>query len=178
LSLSEQEMIDCANNGLNTCSHGGWMQDVWNYLLSHHSGRTESAYPYLATSGHACRYSSTSAPAGANLFYTSSHSLPAGDENALKVAVDNYPAIAVAIDASHSSFQFYSSGVYNEPACNPNNLDHAVSIIGYGTASVGGDYWLVRNSWGTSWGIGGYIKMKRNSGNRCGIASKASFIVH
>ena len=69
---------------------------------------------------------------------------------------------------------FFLSGVYDEPMCNSIEVDHAVLLVGYGTED-GLEYWLVKNSWGTSWGEQGYIKMARNQNNQCGIATDASY---
>jgi len=101
-------------------------------------------------------------------------SLPSGDEAALKVASAQVGPISIAIDANHASFQQYSSGVYYEPYCSSTRLDHAVLLVGYGTEN-GEDYWLVKNSWGTTWGDNGYIKMIRNYNNNCGVATEAVY---
>lgn len=96
-----------------------------------------------------------------------------GNETALQVALVKQP-VATIVDASLASFQVYTSGVYYDPNCSSTHLDHMMLIVGYGTMD-GRDYWLVKNSWGSQWGMGGYMMMARNRGNNCGIASYASY---
>lgn len=70
---------------------------------------------------------------------------------------------------------FFSTGVYYEPECNATQLDHGVLVVGYGTDDDDNDFWIVKNSWNTTWGDEGYIRMARNKENNCGVASSASY---
>jgi hypothetical protein len=100
--------------------------------------------------------------------------VPAGSEDALAKAVAHQP-VSVAIDAGGQAFQFYSEGVFTGDC--GTDLDHGVAAVGYGVSDDGTAYWIVKNSWGPSWGEGGYIRMQRGAGNGglCGIAMEASF---
>lgn len=81
--------------------------------------------------------------------------------------------ISVSIVAD--KMKLYKSGIFDDKLCG-DELDHGVLAVGYGAAD-NKDYWLVKNSWGTTWGEQGYIRMSRNKLNQCGIASDASFPV-
>ncbi|KAL8460648.1 hypothetical protein ACS0TY_032242 [Phlomoides rotata] len=102
--------------------------------------------------------------------------VPSNSESTLKAAVANQH-VSVAIDASGSDFQFYSSGVYTGEC--GTDLDHGVTAVGYGASSDGTKYWLVKNSWESSWGESGYIRMQRGitaaHQGLCGIAMQASY---
>eukprot|EP01099_Mayorella_cantabrigiensis_P001001 TRINITY_DN141_c0_g1_i1.p1 TRINITY_DN141_c0_g1~~TRINITY_DN141_c0_g1_i1.p1 ORF type:complete len:335 (-),score=81.00 TRINITY_DN141_c0_g1_i1:153-1157(-) len=170
VSLSEQNLMDCSYAQGNRGCNGGWMDSAFKYIISNGGIDTESYYPYKASTTYNCQYNS--AYRGAKI--SSFKDVTSGSESALQNAVVYRGPVSVAIDASHSSFQLYKSGVYYEPACSSTNLDHGVLVVGYGSSS-GSDYWIVKNSWGTGWGQAGYIWMARNRGNNCGIATAASF---
>lgn len=104
--------------------------------------------------------------------------IPVGNETALEIALATVGPIAVVIAASQPSFQFYSSGVYDEPACSKTDLDHPFYLVGYDTFTNGTtkqNYYIAKNSWGETWGNKGYIWMSRNKDNQCGIANIASY---
>lgn len=145
------------------------MDNAFKYIKANGGIDTEESYPYTARDG-TCKYN----PGNVGATVTGFTDIPEGDEEALKQAVATVGPISIAIDASHFSFQFYHTGVYNEPSCSSSQLDHGVLAVGYGTYQ-GKDYWLVKNSWGPGWGLKGYIRMTRNKQNQCGIASSASY---
>jgi cathepsin L len=166
-SLSEQNLVDCVTS----CSgcNGGWPSSAYTYVVNRQSGHfnLEKDYAYTAKDG-TCKYASGKATGTISGYST----VQSGSESDLLNKVYSLGPSAVAIDASHNSFQLYKSGIYNEASCSSSSLDHAVTAVGYGTES-GTDYWIVKNSWGTSWGEKGYIRMSRNKRNQCGIATTA-----
>nr|CAH04632.1 cathepsin L [Suberites domuncula] len=169
VSLSEQNLMDCSSRFGNHGCKGGIMDDAFRYVISNHGVDTESSYPYTAKDGY-CRFNQNNVGATE----TSYRDIARGSESSLTQASAQIGPISVAIDASHRSFQFYKNGVYYEPSCSSSRLDHGVLVVGYGTEG-GQDYFIVKNSWGTRWGMDGYIMMSRNRRNNCGIASQASY---
>uniref|UniRef100_A0A8C2XGY1 Cathepsin 12 n=1 Tax=Cyclopterus lumpus TaxID=8103 RepID=A0A8C2XGY1_CYCLU len=171
VSLSEQNLVDCSRSYGTYGCNGAWMANAYDYVVNNGLQATD-AYPYSSVDTQPCYYDSRLAVAHIKDY----RFLPKGDEQALADAVATVGPITVAIDADHSSFLFYSSGIYDEPTCNPNNLSHAVLLVGYGSDG-GQDYWIIKNSWGSSWGEGGYMRMVRDGRNTCGIASYALYPV-
>ena len=256
-SFSEQEVVDCTLNGADTCNKGGEMHDGVLEIVNNQKGKfnTESQYPYTSGGGTSTGQCNAKPATAVTTGITGYANVTHGDEKALKQAAYEHAIISIGIDASQNSFQFYSSGVYDEPACHNtiDQLDHGVAIVGYGidtspspspgpgpgpspgpgpadcpdqntekackadtgcfwcndpgiggfcfsfpcgqeennhgtpfkrnlltagsagpapspAPSTGTDYWIVRNSWGESWGMNGYIWMSRNKDNQCGVA--------
>ena len=147
------------------------MEEAFQYVIDN-GIMSEAAYPYKAKDSgvNVCNFEASESVAHMS-DYTS---VGFYSEKALQEAIAKVGPVSVGIDASHGSFQLYSSGVYKESKCSSLHLDHGVLAVGYGTHE-GEDYWLVKNSWGTAWGMEGYIMMARNHSNMCGIATDASY---
>jgi cathepsin L len=171
VSLSEQDLVDCSTAEGNMGCGGGLMDQAFQYVIDNKGIDTEDSYPYKAID-EKCVYKNTTV--GTTI--TGFTDIETGSESALQSAVANIGPISVAIDASSMAFQLYTSGVYDDTECGNQreNLDHGVTAVGYGTQD-GKDYWLVKNSWDTTWGQKGYILMSRNKNNQCGIATLASY---
>ncbi len=170
LSLSEQQLVDCSKSYGNHGCNGGLMDNAFEYAIEN-GMCLESAYPYTASGGdcHKCD------PVVA---ISSCVDVTKNNQVHLKEAVAKGP-VSIAIEADTKAFQLYKSGVLTGSACGT-NLDHGVLIVGYGVES-GVEYWLVKNSWGPTWGEGGYIKIGRSDSTDdpgvCGIAMQPSYPV-
>jgi hypothetical protein len=164
-SLSEQELMDCSVSYGNLGCSGGLMDNAFKYVQAN-GLCTEAAYPYTAKDG-TCKKTSCTASADSKItgYKDVTHT-----ENALGTAVDGQP-VSIAIEADQSGFQLYKTGVFCG-VCGT-NLDHGVLAVGYGTDGSS-DYWKIKNSWGTSWGEKGYIRVCRNK-NECGLSNEPSY---
>ncbi len=155
-TLSTQQLVDCSGAYGNHGCSGGWQYRAYHYIMAKKI-TTEAVYPYLHANG-ACKYNGIGlAMAGyTNATNTAANCAP------LRTALNNRPQ-AVAVDAS--GWSFYGSGVYNSCPGSP-SLNHAVLLTGLDYSNN----WYIKNSWGTGWGVNGYITLKKD--NCCGICIK------
>lgn len=164
VSLSEQQLVDCSSSYGNAGCNGGSMDAAFEYIIKN-GLCSESSYPYTAKDGK-CKACTPVAHLNGYI------DIASGDENGILTQIQNGP-VSVAIEADQAVFQFYSGGVLDDVGCGT-NLDHGVLVVGYGTDTASGkDYWIVKNSWGTSWGLNGYVLIARGK-NMCGISEMAS----
>lgn len=167
--LSEQQLIDCS--GSNYGCNGGWPSRAMRYIMNTGGITDEWHYPYRARTGHVCKYEAVEKTAE---LHAGPRFIEPGDEDELKAAIYVHGPVSVAFDVT-SDFRHYHCGVYRSWWCSssPWALNHAVVAVGYGVEG-GVPYWLVKNSWGTSWGDHGYFKIERGN-NMCGIANCNSY---
>jgi len=158
-SMSEQQVMDCSRKK-DGC-RGGSMESAFKFAEGVNVA-TESSYPYKARGGHCKTSFSTAIPRGGVTGYKT----VGKSTKSLQSALQNGP-VSVAIEADQSAFQMYSGGILSR-GCGT-NLDHAVLAVGYGRG-----FFKVKNSWGSSWGEHGYLRIS-DSGNTCGIHSVASY---
>jgi len=183
VSLSEQNLVQCSDpvdskghHYKHNCYDGGDQADGINYGIKY-GVDTEESYPYNAALLNSTDAKCLFKKSDVGATFSDIKFVPPKSEAALQKAVADVGTIAVAIDASQESFEFYFDGVYKDVKCSSENLDHAVAVVGYGTTEDGEDYWLVKNSWGTWWGDEGYVKIARNKGNMCGIATYGLYAI-
>ncbi|KAJ4703629.1 Cysteine Protease [Melia azedarach] len=173
IPLSEQQLVDCSTNYGNHGCNGGFMDKAFQYIIENQGIATETDYPYQEMQGTCDAQKAAAAAARISKF----EELPANDEQALLNAVSMHP-VSVCIEGGGQDFQNYRSGVFNGQC--GTQCDHAVTLIGYGTSEDGMKYWLIKNSWGETWGENGYMRIQRDagvSGGLCGIATGSSYPV-
>ncbi|KAK7099382.1 procathepsin L-like [Littorina saxatilis] len=161
--LSVAEVVGCCSS-----PQGMLEPDIYECISRHGGLCSEQSYPPSSRTA-ACM--NASCQAVANDAKVTAH-IPKGDETRMLTAVLERPLV-VYIDASESSFQFYQAGVYEDSRCG-HTLDHALQLVGYGQDAQGKPYWILKNSWGASWGNKGYIWLRRGV-NMCGVADNAFY---
>jgi C1A family cysteine protease len=168
-SFSESQLVDCSK--LNHGCNGGSM-DLAFFYIRFHELESEATYPYVAK-GESCQF--TKAKGEAKL--TGHVDVKKQDPAALMAAVALGP-VSIALEADQDVFHGYKSGIVKATAGCGTALDHGVAVVGYGSEGTT-DYWLVRNSWGPTWGESGYIRLERTMGTNnagvCGLQSQPTY---
>jgi len=163
VSFSEQNLVSC--DTIDSACNGGLMDNAFKWIQTNGGLCTESGYPY--TSGTTGQKGSCTTTCSKNTGVTpkSFTDVAKNSDSALMTALAQQP-VSIAIQANQPAFQSYKSGVLTG-TCGT-NLDHGVLAVGYGTWTDGTDYYKVKNSWGTGWGMSGYILIQRGNPQRCG----------
>jgi len=170
LSFSEQQLVDCSSAYGNQGCDGGW--PFWALQYTAAKGiELESTYPYTGTDG-TCAYAASKV-AYKNSGFTN---VTKNNEVDLATAVVQQP-ISICVEADQPVFQLYTGGIITSASCGT-QLDHAILIVGYNVQGSQ-QYWIVKNSWGASWGLAGYLYIGKststNTDGVCGIAMQPTY---
>ena len=174
-SLSEQQLVDCDHAHDLGCQ-GGLMDFAFAYIQKNGGLDTEEDYPYTSGSGQMGKCDKTK-EAKDVVDIDGFEDVPANDEESFMKALSNQP-ISVAIEADRPYFQHYSGGILDDASQCGTMLDHGVLAVGMDTDENGQGYWIIKNSWGETWGEDGYIRLANgisSSAGMCGILMKASY---
>ncbi|XP_046647085.1 ervatamin-B-like [Daphnia pulicaria] len=181
VSLSEQMLIDCDNS--NSGCGGGDYTRAWQYAYDKGGAMTSTSYPYVSgainQTSVSCKFNSTSVAVNVASY---DWTYPYPNATVTMTYLQNFGPLPTTIKVLDSLFN-YASGVYSDPACivaDENDVDHAVVIVGYGTTAATATvpatpYWIVRNTWGTGWGLSGYFFIRRGV-NMCNIESWTAYV--
>jgi len=172
LNLSEQQLIDCAGDFNNHGCNGGLPSQAFEYIRYNDGIDSEDAYPYLGVDS-TCKFNKSAVAAKV---YFGSYNISQGDETALTQQLVLRGPVSIAFQVT-KDFTSYKSGVYTSTECGsgPADVNHAVLAVGFGyDPSTKLNYWIVKNSWGESWGNKGYFWIQKGV-NMCGVATCASF---
>ncbi|KAM6960777.1 LOW QUALITY PROTEIN: pro-cathepsin H [Aplochiton taeniatus] len=171
LQLSEQQLVDCAQDFNNHGCNGGLPSQAFEYIKYNKGLMTEDDYPYQLKDG-TCKHK----PELAAAFVKDVVNVTMYDEMGIVDAVARHNPVSIAYEVT-SDFMHYHKGVYSSTECHntTDTVNHAVLAVGYGQEN-GTPFWIVKNSWGKGWGMKGYFFIERGK-NMCGLAACASYPV-
>lgn len=170
--LSVQEIVDCGSKYEAGGCKGGVVQGVFSYIADEGGMSSAADYPFKHKR-EKCQKSESVVAFNLTKYILVRSS---DDDEILMRAIAKVGPIVSMMDIKHESFMRYSRGIYNEPRCGqePSTLNHAALAVGYGTEN-GVDYWIIKNSFGTTWGESGYMRIARRRGNDCGVTSESYY---
>jgi C1A family cysteine protease len=172
-SLSEQQLVDCSTAQGNEGCNGGLMDYAFQYIITNGGICSENNYPYKGVD-ESCRHKNCTKVSAISGF----QDVPQNNEPSFQTSLVGQP-ISIAIEADQNCFQQYAGGVLGTSCACGTNLDHGVLAVGWGTDPSAGDYYSVKNSWGTSWGEAGYVRLGRGPAfapnGQCGLLMEASY---
>jgi len=170
-TVAEQQLVDCAGGFKNMGCRGGLPSQAFQYLLWAGGIQGSASYPYTGRDG-TCKFDKSKIA----VQLSDEVNITQGAEKELFDAIGKTP-VSVAYQVS-GDFRNYRSGVYDSKQCKsgPMDVNHAVLAVGYNSTAAGVPYYIVKNSWGTSFGIQGYFWMVRDK-NMCGVATCAAYPV-
>jgi len=157
VSLAMQQIVSCDTTDYG-CS-GGWPYNAYAYVMRAGGMEPYSKYPYVAEN-EACMFKASEIVSKISRWEYVTQSR---NEDQMRNYLVAHGPLSVCVDAS--SWSFYTGGTYPASSCST-SIDHCVLATGY---DVGQGYWIIRNSWGTSWGISGYMHLQMNA-NACAVA--------
>jgi C1A family cysteine protease len=166
VGLSEEELVQCSKNGGDAGCQGGLMDNAFDWVVTNGGIAAEATYPYKSGDGitGTCDQSKLKSYAA----HVTGHTDIAKDENVMENFVSTSGPLSIGVDAL--SWQFYLGGIMRY--CLGKQLDHGVLIVGYDTTHTP-PYWIIKNSWGATWGEHGYIRVAKGH-NECGLTQAAS----
>jgi cathepsin H len=170
-TVAEQQLVDCAGGFKNMGCRGGLPSQAFQYIMWAGGIQDSASYPYTGRDGQ-CKFNKQKVI----ISLSNEVNITERAENELVDAIKGRP-VSVAYQVS-GDFRSYKSGVYDSKQCKsgPMDVNHAVLAVGFNQTSAGVPYYIIKNSWGTSFGMQGYFWMVRNK-NMCGVATCAAYPV-
>jgi C1A family cysteine protease len=162
-SLSEQQLVDCDSTNFGCV--GGFPNNAFEWVIHNYGINREADYPYTSKNG-----TCNNMKEGYKVVTIDGYTDVEPSDSAVLCAVVQQP-ISVGMVGSAMDFQLYSKGIY-DGNCSSNSfdIDHVVLIVGYSYEDEV-DYWIVKNSWGTDWGLDGYFYIERNTDLEYGVCA-------
>jgi C1A family cysteine protease len=161
-SLSMQQIVSCDPTDYG-CG-GGWPYHAYAYVASAGGQDSYASYPYTAENTP-CSFNKASVVATLNPSNSWTYVTQSEDETEMATYLVAHGPLSVCVDASEWSS--YSSGVFMASECTT-SIDHCVDAVGYNTGA-NPPYWIIRNSWGTDWGMSGYMYLQYGA-DACAVA--------